>query len=412
MKLRPLKNSSNLPITFWIVTFIAFINAVGITIVIPLLYPYAQQFGLSDFEASLLITSYAVSQFIGTPILGKLSDGLGRKPLLIVSLLGTVVANLLASITPIAALLFLARILDGLTGGNISIARAVISDVTTIEQRAKAFGIFDATFRLGFVVGPALSYLAQQLPTLPGITPLGMSFLMAAIISAIATGLTALFLSETLVEKRFVRLQWSDFAFGKIAQSAFRPQLGRLFILTFLSGATFTIFTFAFQPFFLKILDQDAKILAIVFALVGMLGFTAQVFALAPLRKRFNLIDILAIALFIRALSFLLIPAFPNLEAFLVIISIFALVNSFPLPILNSLISLNSSDREQGEVLGINASYLSISNAIGPAISGVLVGLTYSTPFWITGVLTLLTAGFAFSLRAEFASQLSQGKPE
>jgi MFS family permease len=136
--------------------------------IIPLIYPLAKQFGLSDFQASLLTTAYAAAQFLATPILGRLSDVLGRKPLLVLSLLGTIAANLLAGLTGVAWLLFTARTLDGITGGNNSIARAIISDTTTPEQRPQAFGIFGALFRLGFVAGPPLSYLAQILPPLPG----------------------------------------------------------------------------------------------------------------------------------------------------------------------------------------------------------------------------------------------------
>lgn len=393
-----------LPLQFWIVTLVAFVNAVTFTIIIPLIYPYAKQFGLSDFEASLLTTAFAVSQFIGTPILGRLSDHWGRKPLLILSLAGTVVANLIAAYTPFVLLFYGARFLDGLTGGNISIARAVISDITNAEQRAKAFGIFGATFRLGFVVGPTLSYVAQRLPTLPGVTSLGMSFLVAAGIALLATLIANFFLSETLAEKETFKLSWRDFGFRKIIQSAFRPKLGQLFVLTFLSGTTFTIFTFAFQPFFLNVLDQDAQTLAIVFVVVGILGFISQVFFLDPLRKRFDLVSILAVALVARGIAFFLIPTFPNITAFFVVIAFFAIVNSFPLPLLNSVLSLNSGEKEQGEILGINASYLSLSNAIGPVISGGLVSLNYSIPFWITGVLTVLIGWFAWCLKSNLKS--------
>lgn len=395
----------DLPPLFWLIALIALINAISFTIIIPLIYPYAKQFGLSDFQASLLTTAFALSQFIGTPILGKLSDRLGRKYILVFSLAGTMVANLLASLAGVAWLLYVARMLDGITGGNTSVASAVISDITTPEQRPKAFGIFGATFRLGFVIGPVLSYLAQQLPTLPGITSLGMSFIISAAIAAIASLLTLFFLPETVTRKQDnFKLSWDDFAFGKIAKSATRPRLGQLFILTFLSGSTFTIFTFAFQPFFLNILGQDAKGLAIMFALVGILGFVTQVFALEPLSKRFNLIDIIAVSLALRGVTFLLMPTFPTYGAFVIILMAFSLVNSFPMPLIDTVLSLNSNAQEQGEVLGINSSYLSMSNAIGPVISGLLVSLNYTTPLWITGGLTILVAGFAFNLKSQFRS--------
>lgn len=350
MNFKNLREQFNLPLQFWIVTLVAFINSVSFTIIIPLLYPYAKQFGLNDFQASLLTTAYALPQFIGTPVLGRLSDRLGRKPLLVVSLLGTVLAGAIAAITPVAWLLYFARILDGLTGGNTSIARAVVSDITNAQQRAKAFGIFGAVFRLGFVAGPSLSYFAQQLPTFKGVSSLGMSFIVGAAIALLATVLTIFFLPETLPPSDNQGFQFStnDFGFIRIFQSVTRPKVGKLFILTFLSGSTFTIFTFAFQPFVLEVLNQDAKTLAIIFAIVGMLGFISQVFALDPLRKKFNLIDILFLALLVRGITFLLIPTFPYLTAFFIIIAIFGFVNSFPMPLIDSILSLNSTQREQG----------------------------------------------------------------
>jgi len=393
------QNFKRLPWRFWIITLVAFINAVSFTIIIPVLYPYAKQFGLSDFEASLLTTAYAASQFIGTPILGRLSDRLGRKPLLVLSLLGTVIANLMASLAPFAWLLFGARALDGLTGGNNSIAQAIISDTTHPDQRTKAFGIFGATFRLGFVAGPPLSFLAQQLPTLPGVSSLGMSFIISAAIALIATLLCAICLPETHQVCEKFQLRWSDFKFDRISRSLHNPRFGRTFLVTFLSGFTFTIFTFAFQPFFLNILNQTPGRLALLFAMFGIIGFMTQVFALDPLRARFNIVHILAFMLAARGVCFLLIPAFPTIQAFVLITVLFAAVNSFPLPLIESILSLRSGAQEQGEMLGTNASFLSLSNAIGPATAGLLVSFGYGVPFGITGILTLGVAWFALSLR-------------
>ena len=159
---------------------------------------------------------------------------------------------------------------------------------------------------------------------------------------------------------------------------------------------------FAFQPFFLNVLNRNTKELAMMFALVGILGFISQIFTLEPLSKKFNLIDIIAVALAIRGITFLLMPTFPTFSAFIIILTIFGLVNSFPMPLIDTVLSLNSSQREQGETLGINASYLSMSNALGPVISGLLVSFDYKTPLWITGVLTMLVALFAFSLKPQF----------
>lgn len=401
-----LNASSRLPLRFWIVALVAFVNAVGFTLIIPLIYPYAKAFGLSDFQVSLLTTAYAAAQFVGTPVLGRLSDRLGRKPLLIISLMGTVVANLIASVTPVAGLLFAARILDGATGDNTSIALAIISDSTDPEQRTRAFGIFGALFRLGFIAGPPLSYLALSIPPLPRVSSLGMGFLLAAAIAAIATLLSVFLLSETLpCEARgSFQLTWKDFGLVDMLKAVGHPKYGQVFLLIFFSGFTFTIFTFAFQPFFLIVLGQNARSLAIAFATFGVMGFFSQVFGLEPLRRRFDLVHILAFMLAARGVLFLLIPVWPNIVAFGAGLIIFGAVNSFPKPLIDTILSFRCGPSEQGSILGINASYLSISNAIGPATAGLLVSISYALPFWITGLLTLLTAWFALRLQNNPAS--------
>jgi MFS family permease len=396
---------SKLPLTFWITALIAFINAVSFTILIPILYPYAKQFGLSDFEASLLTTVYAVAQFFATPVLGRLSDVMGRKPLLMISLLGTVIANTIASLAPVAWLLFAARIFDGLTGGNSSIATAVISDITPPQERSKAFGWYDAAFRSGFIMGPGISYVMQLVPPLPGVSRLGMSFMASAMMAFIALILTLFVLPETLSQRQVLKLNWQIFGLQKIASAIQRPKLGRAFLLTFLSGFTFTIFAFAFQPFFINVLKQDAKNLAILFTFIGVMGVLTQIFLVGWLTKRFNLANLLAGAIGLRAGVFLLIPLVPTVWGFISLAAVLGMANSFPMPLLNSILSLNSSDKEQGEILGINSSFLSISNALGPFFAGLLVSVSYQMPFWVASVLTLLTAWFALSLKSVVTCQ-------
>jgi MFS family permease len=169
--------------TFWIAALINFINALSITILIPTIYLYGKQFELTDFQTSLLFATYSIAQFFSTPIIGKLSDRFGRKPLLIISLFGTVIGNLLAGTASTASMLFFARFLDGITGGNVSVAQAVVADITSPETRAKGFGIFGAALGLGFILGPAISLGAQHYS-------LGAAFLAAGAIAAIALIIT------------------------------------------------------------------------------------------------------------------------------------------------------------------------------------------------------------------------------
>jgi multidrug resistance protein len=393
---------------FWIIALISFINSLSFTILIPVLYQYGRQFKLDDFQTSLLFAIYAIAQFFATPIIGKLSDRFGRKPLLIISLAGTVVANLMAGTASSAAVLFFARFLDGITGGNASVAQAVISDVTTPEQRAKAFGINGAAFGLGFILGPAISLLAQKVALN---TPLGKSFgasfLVSSTIAAIALILTIFLLPETLKTKAKAAQNIFDLGLDKLITGLFMPKIGILLIINFLTGMTFTLFTFAFQPYFLIVIKQNSDALALMFLLFGVLGVIMQTLGIAQMTKRLQLVQILFLGLFIRSLSFVLMPIWENVYYFVAVCVLFSLLNSVVQPMISALISLNTSPEEQGTILGLNSSYLSISNAFGPVIAGLVVHQnnpsSYGYPLYLAGICTFLVLIFAVLKRESYA---------
>ena len=387
--------------TFWITALVAFINALSLTILIPVLYLYGRQFGLNDFQTSLLFSIYAIAQFFATPIIGKLSDRFGRKPLLIISLAGTVIANLIAGTATTASVLFAARFLDGITGGNASVAQAIISDVTTPANRAKGFGIFGAAFGLGFVLGPAISLFAQQIS-------LGAAFLVSSAIAFIALLITGFLLPETLQHKAERSHNIFDLGLENLIKGLAIPRVGILLIINFFIGTTFTIFTYAFQPYFLHVLNQDNRALTMMFFLFGVLGVVMQVWGVSLLNRRFNLVNILLFALFIRSLSFLLMPIWANISYFVIISILFSLFNSLVQPMISTLISLNSNPQDQGTVMGLNSSYLSVSNAFGPLIAGVMVNqadpTTYRYPLYLAGLLTSIVLVFAIVMRRRYAA--------
>jgi MFS family permease len=286
--------------TFWIIALIAFINSLSFTILIPIIYLYGKQFGLNDFQTSLLFSIYSVAQFFATPIIGKLSDRFGRKPLLIISLAGTVIANFLAGTATTATALFLARFLDGITGGNSSVAQAVISDVTNRENRAKGFGIFGAAFGSGLILGPAVSLLAQSIS-------LGASFLASGAIAFVALLITIFFLPETIAHKDTSH-NYFDLGLENLIKGLAIPKVGILLIINFLIGTTFTIFAYAFQPYFINVLSQNSQSLTLMFILIGGLGLIMQTVGIQALNRKFDLITILLFALFIRSVSFILMP--------------------------------------------------------------------------------------------------------
>src|ERR1700675_3107822 len=168
-----------------------FVNLVGFGIIIPLLPFYAETFGASPLVIGLLFAIFSLCQLITAPALGDLSDRYGRRPVLIFSLLGTVASFVMLALAQSLTMLFLARIVDGLSGGNISTARAYVADVTQPEDRARAYGLIGAAFGLGFILGPALTgVLAKVSYTAP--------IWVAAGITLAATVMALLWLPETV----------------------------------------------------------------------------------------------------------------------------------------------------------------------------------------------------------------------
>ena len=385
---------------FWITASIAFINSLSFTILIPIIYLYGKQFGLNDFQTSLLFSTYSIAQFFATPVIGKLSDRLGRKPLLIISLAGTVIANTIAGTATIPSLLFFARFLDGITGGNASVAQAMISDVTNQKDRAQAFGIYGAALGLGFIVGPATSLVAQQIS-------LGTGFLASGAVAFIAMLMTIFLLPETLQNKCTRSTNIFDLGLENLIKGFAMPGVGILLLINFCTGTTFTMFTYAFQPYFIQVLDQNSKSLTLLFLTIGTLGVIMQTWGVSCLSRKFNVVKILFLGLFVRSLSFVLMPVWPSITYFVVITIFFALFNALVQPMISTLISLNAQPQNQGIALGLNASYLSIANAIGPVIAGIMVQqsqpITYGYPLYLAGVLTFVVLALAIATCKQYS---------
>ncbi len=348
-----------------IVTFINFVNALSFTVLIPNIYGYGRHFGLSDLETSFLFAIYSIAQFFATPIIGKLSDRFGRKPLLIISLAGTIVANFIAGTASTATVLFIARFLDGITGGNVSVAQAIITDIAKPEERARAFGLFGASLGVGFVMGPLISFYATKIS-------IGAPFLASSILATIALILTVWQLPETLKATPQTG-SFFDLGLKNIISGLAIPGVGALLIVTFLTGTTFTMFTFAFQPYYLKVLGQDISSISLLFFSFGVLGVLMQTQGIKLLTKRLTPTRIMFLGLFFRSACFALMPVIPNIIYFVAVSLVFSIFNSLVQPMISTLISINTKPSEQGMTSGLNAAYLSISNGIGPILAAMLI---------------------------------------
>ncbi len=373
-----------------IISLVAVVNALGYGIVIPVLYSYSQKYGLSDFQNGLLFALFSLGQFISTPIIGRFSDKYGRKPLLIGSIAGTAVSFFMMAFAPNAIFLFIARALDGLTAGNIPVATAVIADTTKPHERIKAFGIIGASFGFGFVVGPAISGFTV------GIS-LAMPFIIAGIIASLAVLITAVFLPETnphIGQIEHKRL----FDFGRMWQMLKSRSVGLTFIITLLWAFAFGMFIYAFQPYAVKGLNLSPRNISIIFTAFGAVGLIMQMFFIGKLTKWLGDLAFLKVVLVGLTLAFLSLFLSDSLVSYVAASMFLALANAPIMPLVQGILSKEADPKEQGEMQGLNASYMSIGMTVGPIVAGTLVvfGLTY--PFLAGSLLSLIAFFLSFKI--------------
>lgn len=360
-----------------IVSLIAVVNAIGYGIIIPILYTYTRKFGMSDFDVGLLVSVFSVCQFLSTPVIGRMSDKYGRKPLLVASLAGTAVSFLLMATAPSALFIFLARALDGLTAGNLPVASAVISDTTAPKDRAKGFGIIGASFGFGFIVGPAMSAFFLRFGD-------AAPFWLAAGVAAISVILTALYLPETNAHGREVS-RGKIFDIPKLVRSAWDPDVGVALISTFVYAITFSMYVFAYQPFAIKVLGMDPVHIALNFTGIGVVGLIAQGFMLPRLVRLVGERVLLLGSLVGVTITFVALYLARSPAVFVGITIIHAFLNAPVAPLIQTLLSKETDEKSQGSVLGLNSSYASVGQIIGPLLGGSIASQSVHGPFLAAG---------------------------
>lgn len=372
------KNNKNLII----ISLIAIVNALGYGIIIPLLYSYSHKFGLTDFQNGLLFSTFSVCQFIATPIIGRLSDKYGRKPLLVISIAGTALSFFMMAFAPSALFLFLARALDGLTAGNIPVASAVISDTTDEKNRARGFGIIGASFGFGFIFGPAISALTVGFGE-------SIPFIIAALVSTVAVAATLVYLPETNKHMGEVK-KGKLFDFAKLFQALFDKNVGVTLFITLVYSLAFGMFIFAFQPFAVKVLNLTPAQISSIFTLFGVLGLITQIFFVQKLVNLLGLKKALEIAMLILGFSFATLFFSKSFLIFIFGSVFLAISNSFVQPLVQATLSKETDLKSQGSILGINASYMSIGQILGPIIGGILASFIIPLPFLAGGIFSFL----------------------
>lgn len=381
-----------------IIFITVFIDLVGFGIVIPALpfYVEGDAFKATPFEIGMLFASYSAMQFVFAPILGGLSDKYGRRPILFFSLLGSAVGYLVIGFATALWMVFLGRIIAGVTGGNISTAQAYIADVTTRENRAKGMGLFGAAFGLGFIFGPAIGGIL-------GDYGIYVPFLFAAILTfANATALYFI-LPESLKEEDRNKETKRQNRFAELFESFKDPRFSLLTGLYFMLVTAFSIMTATFALYTLFRFNYGIKINGYLFAYIGVLAVIMQGFLFGRLAKKFGEAWLVVVGSFVLVGAFFAVPyvgpEYGGLAALLVGIAFFSLGNSLSSPALTSLASKVANEREQGKALGVMQSGASLARAIGPAVAGVLLNnqfgkiddYTIFRTFWTASALMFIT---------------------
>ena len=349
-----------------------FIDLVGFGIVIPVLPFYAQgtKFGATPREVGLLFASYSVMQLIFAPVLGRLSDKYGRRPVLLISLIGTSLGFLILGFATTLWMLFLGRIIDGISGGNISTAQAYIADVTTKEDRAKGMGLIGAAFGLGFVFGPAIGGVLSR-------WGINVPFLFAGTLAFANAILLYFVLPETVTQDHPARISAaSGRGWRQLIESLKRPRLGFVLTIYFLSIVAFSIMTAVFSLFMMFRLGYDAFHNGWIFAYVGVISAIIQGGLIGKLVKRFGEPTLVIIGSLLFSASLFATPFIGpavGLMGILLTGAVSSIGNALNAPSLSSLASKSAGAGEQGGVLGAMQSVASLARAVGPSLAAFLI---------------------------------------
>ncbi len=401
----------------WFLFLTIFIDMLGVGILIPIVpqllgVPASRYFLLDPAQADLglvylgLLTAvYPLAIFFASPVLGALSDKYGRRPILLISILGTAISYFVFAIAIILRnlpLLFISRIIDGITGGNIAVAQAAVADTTEEKDRVKVFGIMGAIWGIGFVLGP---YIGGKLTNHELVSWFSSStpFFFAAIISLINVVSIYYFFKEThpklnKEERSHKKIDYFG-AIRNLTKAKHYANLRNLFLVSFIFTAGFTFFTSFFNVYVSRKFNFTANDVGNFFGFVGICIIFTQLVIVPAISRRFNDWATLRFAYFFAAIG-LALTLFANTPlALYALILPFAIPNGLQSSNFSSLLTRRAKEDERGEVLGVNTSVVSLAQAIPPLIAGAVAAIFAPwTPIAIASVL-IFTAGIVFRKR-------------
>lgn len=358
------------------------IDLIGFGIVIPILPLYAEssKFNASPSVIGWLMGCYSLAQLIFTPILGRWSDRIGRRPVLLLSMLGTSLGFLAMGLADSLWLLFVARIFDGITGGNISTAQAYIADVTPPEERARGMGLIGAGFGLGFILGPAiggeLSHFGLNAP-----------FYFAAALALFNVISIYFLLPESLTPERRAQFRESAQAssrFHELTEALHRPELRMLVLIYFVLTLAFATYQPTFSLFARERYGYSPQQVGRLFVYFGLIAAVVQGGLIGRLTKQFGEKRLLIVGLLVMLISSALVGEVVSTTHLLIVVGLLTIGSALTSSLLPALISQRAAIERQGSTLGITQSVGSLARFIGPAWGFSMLGaFGLAAPFWL-----------------------------
>jgi DHA1 family multidrug resistance protein-like MFS transporter len=373
----------------WLMFFTLVVMMLGFGIIIPIMPFYITKMGATGSTLGLLMATFSIMQFIFAPIWGSLSDRYGRKPIILVGILGNVLAQLMMGFATELWMLFAARTLGGiLSSAALPTAMAFASDSTTPQERPAAMGLMGAAMSVGMVLGPGIGGLLAG-------SSLSTPFFVAAGLSMIALLLVILILPESLPVER--RSQTKGVRGPQIRQMwlALKTPMGFLFFLAFLLSFGLACFEGVFGLYALRRFAYGPQQVGSIMMVIGVVSAIGQGVLTGPATRRFGEIPVIRVALLCTGIGFLLMLMASSFLTVLLTVGFFVLSNAMIGPSVSSLVSKQSSSG-QGMAMGLNNAFMSLGRIVGPIWAGVALDFNLMLPY-LTGSMVMFT-GFILSV--------------
>ncbi len=387
-----------------------FLDMVGIGILIPVIPQLlgeptspnyllgAAQGDLGFILLGLLMASYPLALFFASPVLGALSDKYGRKPVLVLSLLGTAISYFIfafAIITKNIPMLFISRIIDGATGGNISVAQAALADMTEPKDRPKVFGMMGAAFGLGFIFGPFLGGVLSSPSVLPFFSA-STPFIFSGILALFNTISIYYLFAESIKEKQIGNKIHFFSSLENIVKAKKFHDIRYLFLVAFLFNAGFAFFTTFFNVYLTNKFNFSPVNIGNFFAYVGIWIVITQILVVRNIAKKWNETQLLGPSLIASGVGILLYLVPQVSWALLIVVPLASIPNGIQFANFSSLLTKKTDEKIRGEVLGINSSVTSLGQALPPVFAGAIAAVTASYVPVIISAVIVFSAGLVF----------------